>query len=148
MPVVTGNLLDITGSDLAGNIAQLVFRLNSPNVTAAGIDAGKVYPTKEKVVTPSSTGEFSVPLAATSGMFWDAWYEVGIRWNESSATFWDFGLRIEVTAGGPHNFASLLTGGSGGRNQLLVWVSETPPKSPGRGQWWFQPSTNNLYRWE
>lgn len=151
MPTVQGSLLDIAGDALAANIAQLVFRLNGPNIVATGSNAGNVHPTKEEPVTPTGAGAFSVNLADTTNMHMNAWYDIGIRWNESEGTFWDFGLKIRVPSGGPHNIGDLFfngPNGGSGANQLLVWVSETQPLSKARGQWWFKPSTQNLYRWE
>lgn len=147
MPTVTGHLRNIGGGTLTANIGQLVFRLNAPNVGVAGFSKDFVLPTKEHDVTPASDGSFTVNLNATDQLANDAWYDVGIVWNESEGTFWDFGLKIRVPSAGG-SFSELLdsTGSSG--NQLLVWVSENAPKNPRRGQWWFVPSTNNLYRWE
>jgi hypothetical protein len=153
MPTVTGHLREIAGGNLSDEIGQLVFRLNRPNVGVSGFSKDFVLPTKEHPVTPSSDGSFSVNLNATDQLAYEAWYEVGIVWNETEGTFWDFGLKIQVpNAGG--TFGDLLyhgggnSGGGGGGNQLLVWVNENPPRNPQRGQWWFQPSTNNLSRWE
>lgn len=150
MASVTGNLKQVTGSVLSANVGQLVFRLNGPNVVATGTGAGNVHPTRDVTVTPGTDGSFSVGLAETTGMFLNAWYDIGIRWNDSEGTFWDFGLTCTVPAGGPHSIADLITGGPGGAggNGLLVKVQETQPKAGVRGHWWFQPSSNNLYRWE
>ncbi|WP_411732195.1 hypothetical protein [Paeniglutamicibacter sp.] len=142
-------MFEVTGESMAAYVAEIVFRLNGPNVTAAGIDAGSVYSTKEVRATPDGAGAFSKNLIATSGMHFEAWYEVGLVWNEGEAPFWDFGIKIQVPAGGPHNIADLIKAGVGAAgNQLLVWVSEIEPTSPAKGQWWFKPSTNDLYRWE
>lgn len=131
MPLVTGNVLDVSGVAMPSNIPQLIFRLNRMNVTAAGSGAGSVYPTKERVAAPASDGTFSVNLTATSGMHLDAWYEVGLRWNESSGTLWDFGLRVRVPSGGPHNLADLIdrTAGGGGGSPMVWWFGLTPPPS-------------------
>lgn len=155
MPAVEGTVLEVTGADMAANVAQIVFRLNEPNVTAPGIGAGNIYTTKERAVTPGVGGAFSTNLAATPNMHRNAWYDVGLRWNEGTGTegrtFWDFGIKIQVPGGGPHNIGNLIAAGvdgGSGANQLLVWVDEIAPASPARGQWWFKPSTNDLYRWE
>lgn len=151
MPTVTGSLKSIAGGTLTANIGQLVFRLNKPNVGMTGFSKSAVIPTKEHPVTPTAGGEWTVNLTATDVLADDAWYEVGIVWLETEGTFWDFGLKIKVPSAGG-TFDELLynggSGGSGSANQLLVYVNETAPKNPRRGQWWFKPSTNKLYRWE
>lgn len=155
MSTVAGSLKSIAGGTLAANIGQLVFRLNAPNVGVTGSSAGTVLPTKEHPVTPAADGTFSTNLNDTDQLAYEAWYDVGIVWNEGTGNdgkpFWDFGLKIKVPAGGG-TFGDLLYTGGGpggaGGNQLLVWVGETPPRNPLRGQWWLKPSTNDLYRWE
>lgn len=151
MPLVQGSMLDVAGESMASHVAEIVFRLNGPNVTAAGSGAGQVYPTKEIRRFIDAAGLFSQNLVATSGMHFNAWYDIGLVWNGSKEPFWDFGLKIQVPAGGPHNIADLIVAGVPGQsaaaNQLLVWVGETAPPSPGKGQWWFKPSTSDLYRW-
>lgn len=131
MPLVNGNVFDLSSLPMPSNIPQILFRLNRLNVTAAGSGSGNVYPTKEKPVTPASDGAFQINLTATSGFHFDAWYDVGLRWNESSGTLWDSGLRIKVPSGGPHNFGDLIdrTGGNGGGNPMIWWFGLTPPPS-------------------
>lgn len=150
MPVVEGSLRDIDGGSLSPYIGQIVFRLNQPNALAVGTAKGRVFPTKELPVTPASNGDFTANLQSTEQLYCDAWYDVGIVWNESERTFWDFGLKIRVPNNSPLNFGDLLTSsnGAGAGNPLLVWVNETAPIAPSKGQWWYKPSTTELRRWE
>lgn len=150
MPVVEGSLRDIDGGSLSPYIAKLVFRLNQPNAIAVGSAKGRVFPTKELPVTPASNGDFTANLQSTEQLYYDAWYDVGIVWNESEGTFWDFGLKIRVPNNSPLSFGDLLTtsNGTGAGNPLLVWVNETAPIAPSKGQWWYKPSTTELRRWE
>lgn len=150
MPVVDGSLRQIDGGSLSPYIAQLVFRLNQPNAIAVGTAKGRVFPTKEYPVTPDSNGDFAANLQSTEQLYYDAWYDVGIVWNEAEGTFWDFGLKIRVPNSTPLNFGDLLASsqGAGSGNPLLVWVNETAPISPSKGQWWYQPSSTELRRWE
>ncbi|PRB69526.1 hypothetical protein [Arthrobacter sp. MYb213] len=148
MPKVTGGLRSIAGGTLNSFIGKLVFRLNAPNVGVVGFSKSHVVNTMEWPVTPGTDGNWSVNLTANTVFANDSWYDVGIVWNETEGTFWDFGLRIRVPSDGG-TFDELLdtTGTGQASNPFVVWVGETAPAER-KGQWWFKPSTNKLYRWE
>ncbi|WP_404291533.1 hypothetical protein [Glutamicibacter arilaitensis] len=151
MPIVTGNVFDLRSLPMPGAVPNIIFHLEPvTNVTATGSGKGNVYPTTAYPVVPDSSGAFQVNLTATSGFHADAWYDVELVWNTPAGTLRDRTLRVKVPGGGPHNIGDLIdqSAGVGGANQLLVWVSEIPPVSEAKGQWWFKPSTNDLYRWE
>ena len=145
MPDITGNVKDIFDSDMAAQVVQLVFRLNAPQVrNAAGSGIGTIYPTEERRVTPGSTGFFTAPLVQTDVMLSDAWYELGVVWNGSKETLWDYPQwQIRVTGAGPINEMISLAppgGGWGGpiNNLSLVLVSTTKPDNLKVGQLWLQ----------
>lgn len=137
MAVVEGNYFDIDGAAMPGNIPDILFWLNRPNVTGVGAAAGNMYPTKVTSVTPAADGSFSQNLAVTATMHFDAWYEVALRWNQGNGagpegTLWDPGLRIRVPdSAGPHKISDLLdrSTSGGGANPMIWWFGLTPPPS-------------------
>lgn len=143
--VVQGNYFDIDGAAMPGSsVPDILFRLNGPNAAAVG--NGALYPTKNSAVKPSSSGEFSLSLAVTAEMHFDAWYEIGLRWNQDgntggrAGTLWDPGLRIRIPSGGTHKITDLIDrtagpgsggggSGGGGGNPMIWWFGLTPPPS-------------------
>lgn len=168
MPAVTGNLKDIIGSSMDGREGVLIFTLNAANVVVGN---GGVRPDTPYEVTPSSSGDFTVNLEATTGMFMDAWYTVSVRWLQGAngpqgraaalESFLD--LQVRVPSGGGR-IDQLLSqghgpGGAPGPNGRVVWVSQSPPSKPRPWQLWLQQepgenpdpfdpkNTGNLHEW-
>lgn len=147
MPVISGNIRDITGSPMSSQEIVLIFTLNAPNVTSQAAFEGRVYPTEPIVVKPDATGEFSVTLASTTPMLTDAWYILQLVWLSPNATDPTKGASLRdfpdwriVVGGDDGTLLDMIQigpssgGGPGRPNQLLWWVGLTPP--PSRGYIW------------
>lgn len=151
MPAISGHVRDIVDASMANRVVALVFRLNAPNVqgtSSGGTAAGTIHPTAERKVTPGSDGSFSVDLVLTTTMLSDAWYEVGIVWNENEGPLWDYpNWQIRVGSGG--NISDKVyfrpPGGGGGplANLTLVLLSLTEPPNLARGQLWWKVNPND-----
>lgn len=147
MPLVTGELRDITGSTLASRVGRLKFRLNEPQVVATGSLAGRVLPTAETIVTPGAGGAFEVELTATTTMLGNAFYVLAIEWVDSPGPFVDVpGWQIRVPSGGG-SIADFITiggsNGSSGKNLSLVLLGLSKPSSLAVGQLWWKTDPNN-----
>lgn len=145
MPVVTGELKDIVGQTLASRVGRLKFRLVEPNIVATGSAAGRILPTAEESVTPSSGGSFSVNLADTSTMLADGYYVLSIEWVDSSMPMTDFpDWQIRVGPNGGTLSGLIDTGGGrGGPNLSLVLLGLTQPPNLKRGQLWWKTNPDN-----
>lgn len=149
MPTVTGEVRDIVGGSMASRVAELVFRLNAPNIGTSGAIASRIIPTAKHTVKPSSDGSFSVDLTQTDILLGDAWYELGIVWNESEGPSWDYPQwQIRVTGSGPLIDMVVMgpPGGSWGGpigNLSLVLIALTRPPNLQRGQLWLKGDPND-----
>src|SRR6185312_3645359 len=150
MPVVTGNLRDITNVAMVSEQPQIVFTLNQTNMAG-----GVVYPSEPSVVTPASDGSFTVDLAATQDMVDTGWYTLKLQWLglSTGAALMDFPeWQITVPRSGGV-ISSLLA--KPGTNQRIVWESTTPPLMPRPFMLWLeqdplQPGEKDkarLYEW-
>lgn len=137
MAVVTGDVKDAGGADMANLNAIVVFTLNAGNIMATG---GGLRPDKPKTVVPGSDGKFSTNLEPTVSMLRDAWYAVRIEWLDSIGnivSYLEFQIRVPAAGGTLSELANLsgIGGGGGGRaNPWIWWVGLTPP--PARGYIW------------
>lgn len=144
MPAVTGELKDIIGATLVSRVGRLIFRLVAPNIT---VSTGRVMPTAEVAVTPSSDGSFTVNLTSTATMLGDGYYTMSIEWLDSSmphADFPDWQIRVTSSGGNLGDFIST-GGGHGGPNLSLVLTGLTKPPQLRVGQLWWKTDPNDPY---
>lgn len=146
MAVVTGNLKDIGGSEMADRQGIVTFTLSQANIMSSG---GGLRPDNTKTVTPGSDGTFSTNLEPTTQMLADAWYNVRIHWvGEGGGLIAELFFQIRVPSGGG-TLSELADptgnggGGGGGANQMIWWVGLTAP--PSKRYLWLHmnPNDNN-----
>jgi hypothetical protein len=127
MEPVTGNVLTWGLAPYPTSL-RLMLRF-VPSSAAVTVDT--ILPLREQQVVPSTAGEFSVNLVATSELVSDVWYEVHAEWFEQHEvgrwTFRDSSRipgRLRVPVGGG-NLATLMeldpVPGS-------IWVGGSPPE--------------------
>jgi hypothetical protein len=140
MPLVTGNLRDITNAPIPSKEPEILFSLNRAN--SAG---GVLYPTQPVIVKPDDQGNFFVNLASTVDMIDTGFYQLQIRFLSPSAletTLMDFpDWKITVPREGG-SISTLLAGHNPG-NQRMVWVSQTPPLMPRPHMMWLEEDPAN-----
>ena len=144
MPAVTGELKDIIGATLVSRVGRLIFRLVEPNIT---VSTGRVLPTAEVSVTPSSDGAFTVNLTSTSSMLGNGYYVMSIEWLDSSmphADFPDWQIRVGSSGGNLGDFIDF-GGGHGGPNLSFVLTGLTKPSNLKVGQLWWKTDPNDPY---
>ena len=105
MPLVTGRLIDVTGTPLFPKGAALEFSLKGPNLRGS-----EIFPTEPALATVLSSGDWTVNLAETTNMQFEAWYVLRIIWLSTGATLKDFpDWKIRVPESGG-SFGDLTTG--------------------------------------
>lgn len=134
MPILSGSFRDIVSGPMDGRNGELILTLNAPNVFAAGLSAGRVVPTAPHIIKfTTSDDTFSVNVAQTTAMLYDAWYTMQIRWQDSGfgATLVDFpDWQIRVGTSNVSIQDAISRPGKGpGINSSLWWVGLTPPPS-------------------
>src|SRR6185312_211054 len=127
MPVVTGNLRDVTSVPLVNKEPEIIFSLDRANSSG-----GNLFPTYPIIVAPDADGNFYVNLQPTVDMVDRGFYRMQIRFlapSSEETTLIDFpDWRITVPRDGG-TITTLLAGHNPG-NQSMVWVSLTPPLMP------------------
>jgi len=138
MATVTGTLWDFGLASIAQYMPQIIFTPSGPATTET-----KLFATRPIVVTPAVGGAFSVDLKSTDDVQPAVWYRATVRWLDSAGEY--------VSQDSP-DFKLFVPAAGGAIGSLLrdvipfpseVWVGETD--NPDYG-FWFQPSTNILWR--
>lgn len=141
MAVVTGNLKDIGGAEMADRKAVVYFTLNAANITATG---GGIRPDMSKKVTPGSDGTFSTNLEPTASMLAEAWYMVRVEWLDNVGnlvSYLEFQIKVPSSGGTLSDLADLAGSAGGGANQFIWWVGLTAP--PSRRYLWLHMNPND-----
>lgn len=144
MPVVTGNLREAGAGKLLELRAELYFLLSGPTTS---LDGEVIITQKVKADVDWTTGDFTVDLATTEGMSPIRWYTgLVIRHDRFGAGPRPDELpwKLFVPSEGG-NFVDLL---EYPRMSALVWVASTPEPNAARGSLWFNPTTQELQRWD
>ena len=105
MAIITGRTIEVTGESMYPKQLAMEFYLERPNMRGS-----EIFTTEPAKVVPLSTGDWSVNLAETTLMQFDAWYRLRLIWLATGATYRDFpDWKIRVPVGGG-NFGELTTG--------------------------------------
>lgn len=142
MPIVDFDLKDVVGDTFVSRVGRVLFWLNDPSIVAVGAYKGRLLPTSQAEVIPTSTGKCTVDLNSTTSLGVDTYYKMRIEWNESTMPAKDYpDWQIRLGAGGG-SLDELITttGGSGGPNLSLVLIGLTEPPNLAPGQLWWETS--------
>lgn len=105
MPIVTGRVIEVTGGSMYPKGLAMEFFLETPNLRGS-----EIFTTEPAPVVPLSAGDWSVNLAETTLMQFDAWYRLRLIWLATGMTYRDFpNWKIRVPVGGGE-FGALTTG--------------------------------------
>lgn len=151
MAIVTGSLRDFTTTAIPqARAPRIVF-----TPSGAGTTTTRLLASIPVVVTPDTSGAFSVDLAPTDQVMPAVYYRIRIEWLDASGGFVgvdipDWSLAVPSSGG---SIGDLLTAPA---NSGSVWIGLDPPPKPVPGTWWLQTDINNpddprntgiLYEW-
>lgn len=149
MPTISGTLRNFGLVAFPGQNPVITFRANTPAVT----QSGALLATKDINVSPNSSGDFSVTLAATDNLATgNVWYTISISWldaakNYVQVDFPDWKLFVPTKGG---DLADILEKPA---NPGLVYIGLIAPAYPSPGMKWLEMNpdgtagTGNLYEW-
>lgn len=138
MATVTGTLTDFAPAALTAFQPVLIFKADSPALTAGGVLASR--PIR---VTPAADGSFTTDLVASSFTTPEVTYTLRIEWLDSSSGYigLDILTGLVVPPGG---------GGIGGMSGIPIsrwWVGADAPPDPEANTWWLDTDTGDLKEW-
>lgn len=142
MAIVTGWMTQITGLHMNGLEPRLYVTI--PKNT---VDQNGVMVTRQQVVTPDSSGQWSINLVPQSFMRGTAPdYGLKLEWLDSSGTagvpdYPDFTFRVPFEGG---EITDLIVTRP---SAFETWIGTTPPPELESYLWWFNPGTGDFFEW-
>lgn len=141
MAIVTGRLRDFGLEAMTKFRPKITFTPSGPGVSDAGL-----WASRSLVITPDGDGYFSDNIQTTDYMHNLVWLTLSVEWLDEAGNFTrvdypDWKIFVPYDGGSLSDIAGAFG------NYLMVYTGTSAPPFHFPNMWWFNPSTDDLFRW-